>query len=125
AGGGGILLALALAERRDRLLQPDAEGDGRTPVQEGTRAGDIGTPLLGIVFRKRLVGNLAAARAELADQVRQLEDRDLGGISNIDRIAVVGVKQGNDAFDQVVDIAEAAGLRTVPVDGERFASERL
>src|SRR5712691_10989035 len=91
AGKGGI--SPPLPKRRNRLLQAHAEVGAWAPAQQGTRPGDVGTPLLGIVFRERLIGNLAVAGAELADQVGQLEDRDLGWISNVDGIAVVNVKQ--------------------------------
>ena len=51
--------------------------------------------------------------------------RDLVRVAEVDRLVEVGEQQPVDALDQVGDVAEAARLRAVAVDGERLAAQRL
>ena len=47
------------------------------------------------------------------------------GIAEVDRLGEVGVEQPDDPLDQVGDVAEAAGLLALAVDGDRLAAQGL
>jgi len=44
---------------------------------------------------------------------------------DVDRQVFGGAREAQDAFDEVVDIAEAAGLISFAVDGELLAAQGL
>src|SRR5580704_75113 len=54
-----------------------------------------------------------------------LEDGELVGVADIDRQMFGGLGKAHEAVDFVADIAEAAGLAAVAVDGEVLAAESL
>ena len=54
-----------------------------------------------------------------------LEHGELGGVAEVDGGVFVGVGEAKDAVDEVGDVAEAAGLEAVAVDGEGLAAEGL
>jgi hypothetical protein len=61
----------------------------------------------------------------LEHQVGQLAHRELVGVADVDRPDLVAVEQSQDAAHLVVDVAEAAGLGAVAVDGDGLAVDRL
>ena len=68
------------------------------------------------------------ARSDHADhRRRQVEDRDLGWVADVDRPGhrFLGRHQAQQAIDHVVDITERAGLQAVAVDRDVVAEQRL
>ena len=57
--------------------------------------------------------------------LRAFQNRELFGIAEIDGKMFLAARQAHDPFDQIVDIAEAARLAAVAVDGQRLAAQRL
>ena len=46
-------------------------------------------------------------------------------VPDVDRHVLVGVERGDNPFDQVIHIAEGAGLVSFSIDGKRLAEQRL
>src|SRR5208282_6366711 len=86
---------------------------------------DVGAALLRIVLRQGLVANLAARSRDLKHYLRALQDGELTGVADVGRFVLVGLRQRENSRDLIADIAEAAGLRTVAVNREVFARQRL
>src|SRR5581483_11294946 len=101
------------------------ETDLRLPAEQLFRPGDVRAALLRVVDRQRLEDDLAARPRQALDRLRQLEQRALLGVADVDGQVLVALREQHDAADQVVDVAEAARLRAVAVDRERLARERL
>ncbi len=61
------------------------------------------------------------------DRLRQLPDRDLVRVAEVERAGrLVGLAhEAHDALDQIVDVAERAGLVALAVDRDRLAGQRL
>jgi hypothetical protein len=58
-------------------------------------------------------------------QRRQLGNRPFARIAEVHRPLLGRIEHGHDAADEIVDVAEAAGLAPVAVNGQRVAVERL
>src|SRR5215208_7937634 len=99
--------------------------DLRFPTQRFSGAGYIRAALFGIVFGERLVGDLALRARELYDYLGDLTHRVLDGVADVDRTSLFAIHQADHAFDQVLDILHAPGLRAFSVDGQRLAQEGL
>ena len=82
----------------------------------------------GIVGGQRLVDDFRFRAGQLDDQLGELLDgelrRDCRGCTGPMKL-VRGVHHADDAFDQVVAVAERAGLRAVAVERDVFAGEGL
>ena len=74
---------------------------------------------------QRLVDDLRARAGHLDDRLGQLQQRELVGVADVDRVVLAGLGQRDDARDEVVDVAEAARLRAVAEDRDRPVGERL
>ena len=51
---------------------------------------------------------------------RQFDDRDLVGIAEVYRAGLVRHEHAEKPFDKIADVAEAAGLAAISVDGQRL-----
>ena len=82
---------------------------------------------VGIVDRQRLVDQLRPRAGQLQHQLGQFQDRELLGIAEVHRPdeIVRAVHHADHAFDQVVAVAEGAGLRAVAEDRDVLAGQRL
>src|ERR1039458_8201927 len=54
-----------------------------------------------------------------------IEDGELLGVAEIDRKMLLASRQKHDSLDEIVDVAKAARLAAVAVDGERLAAQGL
>ena len=59
------------------------------------------------------------------DGLGQFQDGDLVGIAEVHRPGLVRGEHTDEAVDEVGDVAEAAGLAAIPVDGQRFTLQCL
>src|SRR6266702_2275165 len=118
-------LPQAFAEVSDRLDEAGLERSSRVPVEELAGAAQIGTALSWIVLGQGLEDNLTRTPTEVPDSGGELDHGDLVVGPEVDGLGVIGSQQANDALDEVVDVAEAAGLRPVPIDRERLVAQRL
>ena len=67
--------------------------------------GDVGLAQRRIVVRQRHVDDLGRRAGELEHQLGQLADRELVRVADVDRRRDVGVEQGEEPADLVVDVA--------------------
>src|SRR6266508_728877 len=72
------------AVRREQAPQSLLELDLRLPAEDLAGARDVRLPHLGIVDRQRLVHDLALRARELEDALRQLQDRELLRVADVD-----------------------------------------
>src|ERR1700691_3382 len=93
------------ARRFDRALQALAQGHLRRPAEQLARQRDVRPALLGIVDGQRLEDDLRARGRDLLDRLRQLQQRELVGVADGDRVVVAGLRERDDAADQVTDVA--------------------
>src|SRR3954447_11539047 len=124
-----VLVALdRLQHRADELL---AEQVGLQPEVEKLRVGGVVVVLLeldpwvGDVLDLDVVAELGAA---LLHELGELGDRELlGELVEDAEVAEVGRVLGGelDAAQRVADVEEAAGLASLPVDGQRMADDGL
>src|SRR6478735_7004239 len=97
----------------DRAAQAFAQVDLGLPGQEVAGAADVRPADLGVVRGQRLVDDLRRAAGDLDDGLGQLEERELRGVADVDRVVLAGLGQRDDPADEVVDVAERAGLAAV------------
>src|SRR5260221_2752444 len=109
----------------DRPAQAVVELDRRLPAEQIAGAADVGLALLRVVDRQLLVDDLRARLGHLDHGLGQLQQRELVRIADVDRHVHVGLGEGDDSPDQVVDVTEAARLAAVPEDGQRPVLQRL
>ena len=109
----------------DRPAQAVDQLDRRFPAEQVAGAADVGAALLRIVGRQRLVDDLRARVGHLDHGLGQLQQGELVRVADVDRRVDVGLGEGDDAADQVVDVTEAAGLAAVAEDGQRPVLQRL
>src|SRR4029077_18474020 len=124
-----VVAAQQAVEILDRLGETLLERDLGLPLELVARQGDVGAALQGIVDRQRPgLDELRLAADQLYDLLGEMPDRHLDRIAEIDRTGEIirrVVHQTQPAIDQVVDVAEGAGLHAVAVDRDVFALERL
>src|SRR5205807_4272830 len=89
--------------------------------------GDIGTTLDRIVDGKRPADELRSRAGHLDNYSSELGDRGLYRIAKVDgaRDVVGSGHQREEPLDQVVDIAEGAGLAAVAIEGDWRALQGL
>src|SRR5579862_2862669 len=107
--------------------QPLVERHGGLPAENLPGLRDVGAALQRVVDRQRLVDQLRLG-ADVPDHpLGQLAHRDLDGVAEIDRAGHLVWRRHHpdEALDEVVDIAEGAGLRAVAVDGDVLALQGL
>src|SRR5581483_8233083 len=112
-------------ERRDRPTQAFLELDLWLPAEDLARAGDVRLPHLRVVLRQRLEDDLALRVGEPDDELRELEQRELGWVADVDRMMLVAAGEQVEPADQVVDVAEAPRLLAFAEDGQRLPRDRL
>ena len=85
----------------ERLGQPLFEPDLRLPAEQRAGAGDVGLAHFGVVFRQRPVDDLARRSRHLDDRPRDLLDRHLVRVADVDRVVLVRVRQPEDAVHEI------------------------
>src|SRR6266542_58169 len=118
-------LPLQRAEVLDSPRQAILECHDRLPSESRAGLRDVGLSDAGIVHGQWLEDDLARGLRELADRARELEYRELGGVSDVDGISLFREEKPGDALDQVRDVAERPRLRAVAEDGHRLTREGL
>ena len=109
----------------DRLAQAVFERYLRLPAQQLLGPGDVGLADLGVVDGERLKDDLRARAGHLDHLLRQLQQRHLVRVADVDRQVRVGLHQRDQPLDQVVDVTEAARLAAVAEDRHRLVLQRL
>src|SRR2546423_4985375 len=94
-------------ERRDHPPEPFLELDLWLPAQHLLRAGDVRLAHLRVVHRKRLEHDLARGAGDLEHPLRQLEQRELVRVADVDRHVLAALGEEDEPADQVVGVAEA------------------
>src|SRR4029434_10297638 len=99
----------------DRPDQSLLERHLRRPSQALASDADVGPALARVVRGQGPAHDLRGGGRELEYRARELEHRGLDRISQVDRPgeARLRIHHGDAAADQVVDVAEAAGLAAV------------
>src|SRR5438270_355608 len=59
------------------------------------------------------------------DRLRQVKHRGLVRVADVDRAGEVGADEPHDAFDQIIDVDDGTGLRTISRDRDRLARQCL
>ena len=109
------------------LPSPCVQRDRGLPAEQRPGPGDVGLALGRIVLRQRPAHELRGRAGHRQHLLGQLQDGELARVAEVDRPGHV-VGRGHHPQkprDQVVGIAEAAGLAAVAVDGDRLALQRL
>src|SRR5690242_19255785 len=101
---------------REHSPQAFFELDLGLPVEHLAGAGDVGLAHLRVVDRQRLENDLARRTGHLDDVLRELEDRELTRVADVDGQMLLALGEEDDPADQVVDVTEASRLRPVAVD---------
>src|SRR5262245_40082904 len=109
----------------DRLLQSLFDRHAWLPPQHLFRPRDVRPAGLRIVHRQRAVFDLAAASGQPQDQLREFEDGHLVRIADVDGLVELRVHPPSYAFDQVVNVLEAARLAPFAENRQRLAAQSL
>src|SRR6476659_7936062 len=112
-------------DRVDEPPEPLLEGHLRLPAEHLLRARDVRLAHLGIVDRERLENDLARRARRAQHELRELDQRELAGVAEVDREVLLARRQQVQAADEVVDVAKAPRLRAVAEHLDRLARERL
>ncbi len=99
------------------FLKPSSSSTSGCQPSSCLRAGDVGLPHLRIVHGKRLEDDLARGAREPDDRLRELEQRLLVRVAEVDGQMLVRLREQDDPADQVVHVAEAPRLRAVAEHG--------
>src|SRR5215218_161224 len=113
------------SEGRHQAPQAFLEIDLGGPAEDLFRTRDVWLADLRIVHGQGLEDDFALRPDHFQDRFRELENRKLARVAEVDRVVLVARRQGVEAADHVLDVAEAPGLRTVPEDRQRLVLERL
>src|SRR6188768_435574 len=113
------------AERRQRAPQALVELDLGCPTENLLGARDIGLADLWIVDRQCLEDDRARRPGRANDRLGELEQRHLSRVSDVDRQMLARLGEQNQAADEIVHEAEAAGLPAASEDRQRLLLERL
>src|SRR5215218_1579203 len=95
------------------------------PTEQLAGACDVGLTHLRIVDWQRREHDLARRPGHTEHHLRQLEQRVLLRVAEVDRVVLAALREQVEAADEVVDVAEAARLRAVAEHRQRRALERL
>lgn len=97
------------------------------PVEVLFGKGDIGSALFGVVFGQGLEDEFGAGVSEVENVFSEFDHGEFAGVAEVDGAGDGGiaVHEADEAFDEVVAVAEGAGLLAVAIDGDRFALEGL
>src|SRR4051812_6723333 len=110
---------------REHATEPFLEVDLGLPPEHLTGSRDVGLTDLRIVDRQRLEDNLARRPGHLDDVLREVEDRELPRVAEVDREMLAALGEQHEPADQIVDVAEAPRLRAVSVDRDGLVREGL
>src|SRR3954463_9009605 len=113
-----------LSEARQHAPQPLLELELRLPAQHLPGSGDVGLANLRVVDRQRLVDDLALRRRDVDNCFREVENRKLVRVAEVDREVLVALGEQLEAADQVVDVTEAPRLLALAEDRDRRVLER-
>ena len=92
------------------------EVDGGLPVEGFSGEGDVGFPLERVVAGEGFMDDLRPALCHVDNFVGEFEDGEFAGVTDIDRANfLVLIHHADHGFDQVVNVAEGAGLCPLPV----------
>src|SRR5437868_6156941 len=95
------------------------------PAEQLPRPRDVRLPDLRVVDRQRLEDDLALRAGQLQHGAGELEQGELAWVAEVDREMLAAAGEQVEAADQIVDVAEAAGLGAVAEDCQRLARGRL
>ena len=95
------------------------------PAQDLLGQRDIGLAHLRVIGRERLEDDLRLRARDLDHRLRELQQRELVGVADVDRLVVARLGEGDHPSDEIVDVAERPRLRSVAEDGDRAILERL
>src|SRR6266511_533932 len=109
----------------EEAAQALLEGNGGLPAEKLLRARDVRPPDLRIVLRQGLEDDLTRRARNLDDRLRELEQRELAGVPEVDGEMLSARGEQVEAPHEVVDVAEAPRLRAVAEDRERLVRVRL
>ena len=122
----GLLTGNDTPEVVDGFLEPLFKGNGGLPAELFLGQGDVGLALERIVTGERMEGELGTATDLLENKLGELEHGEFSGIADIYGTGdAFRVHEADEAFDEVVDIAEGAGLGAIAIDGNVFPFEGL
>src|SRR3954453_12398036 len=113
------------SERVEQAAKSLLEAYLGLPPQNLTRPRDVGLAHLGVVDRQRLEDDLAGRAGGLDHGLRQLQQRHLLRVADVDGQVLLALRQRDQSADQVVDVAEAPRLGAVAEHREGLALERL
>ena len=113
------------SEKLDRLADALVEVYLRLPAEDFLGAGDVGLSHFGIVHGKWFLLDRASRSGDAKDFLAELSDRHFARVADVHRLVKIRHHQTENSIDQVGDIAEAAGLRTVAENREWLAGEGL
>ena len=110
----------------DRALEAFFEGDRRFPVQVAFGEGDVGLALAWVVGGERSVNDLGRASDELEGQLGELAHGEFSGVAEIYGADGFGLgHEPNKSLNEVVDVAEGAGLGAIAVERDILTAESL
>mmetsp|Transcript_14162 Transcript_14162/g.36142 ORF Transcript_14162/g.36142 Transcript_14162/m.36142 type:complete len:200 (+) Transcript_14162:69-668(+) len=95
------------------------------PPERLPRLRDVGLPALGIVRGQRVVHVGRGRLGDSQDLVGQLLNRELPGVAQVDGADLIAVHEADEGIHHVRHIAEAARLRTLAIQRDGLARERL
>lgn len=107
------------------LLEPVLDGHTGFPAEGGAGEGDVGLAHGGVVDRAVDESDGRRRPGQVPGCLGQSEDAQLVGVADIDRARQIRAQQAHEPFDQVVDVADGAGLRPVAGDGQRLPAQGL
>src|SRR5215211_6300130 len=95
------------------------------PTEQLAGARDVGLAHLRIVDWERLEHDVTGRPGDPYDDLCELDERVLGRVADVNRVVLAALREQVQAPDQIVDVAEAPGLRAVAEDGHGHVVERL
>src|SRR3954462_2351610 len=95
------------------------------PAQQLARAGDVRLAALRGAHRQSLVHELALRAGDPQDDLGKLVERELGGAADVHGQVLTGLRQGKEATDDIVVVAEAPGLGAVSEPSQRLSLKGL
>src|SRR6516162_1631118 len=103
-----------------RFRQPNPQRDRRPPTKQFLRFADFRLALFGVVSGKRAVNNFRSGAGNVDYDLRELTNREFFRVPEVHRPnnPVAGFHEPNQAFDEIVDVAERTRLQAVAVDGD-------
>ena len=108
-----------------RTSQSFGQTDRRLPAQQPLGQRDVGLTPRRVIQWQGFEHDRGGGPRNGQHFADQFKDGDLGWVANVDRPDDFGLVQCEKPADLIVHVAEAAGLGSVAIDGERLALERL